>query len=272
MQLYHEARNLYWFLYYEIKGDSTPESILTTFPEETLIQIFSSLSFDNVLTNISLVNKKWNVISDNAGLLKHLIYIGKTFNPNDWALHLNYILESSEHEKALNLLENNIGKIFKTNIPLSKRKFGGVHKKIWIPKGMTINIFEQLLHAKFNDKKDSFYDNAYYENISDVFDLLKDVPIEESFWLTMKTLQPKPKIYSRSYKMVIEGRIGEEYAYRAPKILEGIICISSIFFKYLDNSKYVDGECFEPGLGKAEISLVCEEDGCTETCLYVEKL
>ncbi len=216
MNAYHEVRNFCMFLYYKINDpenfEEGPQKIV---PDDIFLKhIFPLLNCCEVAHNISLVNKKWNVLSDNAELLKYLVYKDIVFKPSDWQKHLGLNLRDAKNQKAWDALPITIGKILKSS-PTIK------HIIVWMPKCTTINNFGELF------KKATRKATDYYLMEPNIRKELGDVPLEESAFVVMQLRQKRYGwVCGDSFDLKMSDN-----KFRKPTILESIVCISSVYLK-----------------------------------------
>lgn len=259
MSVYNEVRNFCWSLYYELNApDTFEEGPQKKIPDDIFLNhIFPLLNCCEVVHKISLVNKKWNKLSDDAALLKYLIYKDIVFKPSDWQKHLGLILDESENQKAWDALPITIGKILKSS-PLIK------HKIVWIPKDTTINNFGELFKKALKTRTD------YYLMNPNIRKELGDVPLEESGFVVM---QLQPKRYAR-FEWVCGNCFDLKMSYnkyRKPTILESIVCISAVNFKTpRDEFWHIYNNHCQVNGAQVTVSLKLFNEGCYLEGISVE--
>ncbi len=197
-----------------IQDNSLAYSVI---PKEVFVYgIFTQLIFEEWLI-LSQVNKRMNNLLSDPVLLKEKIYREKTFNPDDWGTYFgNLCLGASDGYPAFKSLPDHIGKLFTGPSPVSKRKkLGQTHVIVWIPSGLCLNDYMELLGGC----KDARLLNV--QNI--ILDWHGNELTGSSEWVVMP--RNRKKRSSHSYKIINF----KNYAF--PKVLEAVICITTIFLK-----------------------------------------
>jgi len=109
-------------------------------------EIFSRLQCKELL-NFGLVDKKIQRLANDPLVMKDKIYLEKVFSPLDWQLFFGFGIE--DDTLARNQLPNNIVELFK-DYP---HQFNNI---TWIPEGISINSFGDLLKKYYQNNKKGY--------------------------------------------------------------------------------------------------------------------
>lgn len=179
-------------------------------------------------SRLGSVSTKLAPIFNEPEFLKSKIYLEKIFTPLDWNKFFNLKLE--DELEAWATLPDTIDKIFKSSCPiLPEKTFGKTHVIVWIPKGMSINLFQEILSKKQPNKP------AYNEVFEGILEKYGDITTEKGEWVIMpKEILPTSacKKFSVQKNMISLLNKNNPTNYTFPKVLEAIICISAAYFKF----------------------------------------
>lgn len=119
-------------------------------PCELIVAIFSELHFYELL-EIATVCKKVNLLTNDPGLLKRVIYRDMTFNPEDWKHHFgDQSPGANDAFQAFEALPENIGEILKKTCSIfpNKRIFETC-MVVWLP-NLSANQFDQVVKQRLH--------------------------------------------------------------------------------------------------------------------------
>ena len=197
--------------------------------EDILKEILTNLDFKVILSTVSLVDKKWNKISDDPFFLKSVIY-KNAFNPEDWGDHFgNETLGANDGPLAFEKLPNTIVELYKSDCKIfNGQKVCDTHLLFWIPENLSIEKYGKLLKHKFN-KLDKGYHFLYPKILEEHGRALT----KNSGWVMMVN-KPIPqngiKTLSMHCEMLNDLNRETIKRYSIPTALEAILCISLKFF------------------------------------------
>lgn len=199
-------------------------------PIDLVKEIFSHLSFKDLLNCANINKNEWQVIANDPLLLKKVIGRNEAFGPEDWGIHFgDKVISASETEEAWEKLPLDITKIFKSKCPIfPEKKIGQSNVLVWIPAGMTVNNYGELLRQKFPQLQNG------YRTISNEFvDEFGDIPTNQSEWVLMsrRTVPNSPDQKNHDVSNLLINLNQEGAAYTIPTALEAIICLSTTLFK-----------------------------------------
>lgn len=204
-----------------------------TIPQDLLLEIFSHLNF-NEIEMFGQINKAANALANSPAVLKNRIYHEQAFTPEDWGFYFGKSLKVNEAKVAFQSLPSNIGQIFKSPCPVFPKKlWWETHVIVWIPEGLTLNNFGELLKQKFPRNA-----KGYYRIFDEIVSRYGDMPVEKSGWITM-TKFGVPGSLGKSFdhqKLLVKKLKSRDLeSYEVPKTLEVIACFSAQFFKFKKN-------------------------------------
>ena len=192
-----------------------------------IYNLFTQLNLKEC-TRLGSINIRLKSITNEPELLKRKIYFEKTFNPEDWNRFYN--LKVEDELEAWQTLPDTIGEIYKNSCQIVPDKnFSKTHVVVWIPKGMSINLFQEILKKKLPNNPEGF--NEVFDGILEKYG---DITTDKGEWIIMpKEILPTSakKKYSFQKNMIRQLNKNHHINYTFPKVLEVIICITSIFFK-----------------------------------------
>lgn len=198
-------------------------------PKELILEIFSYLNFNDFLSSAQVNKKGWKFFANDPSLLKKVIYREKTFNPEDWKVFFGIPIENSECLKAFEALPKNIGELLKGPCPIFEgKKFGETHVITWMPSGLSINTFAEMLIRNQNNVL-SFH--GIWQGIR-----LKigDRKLKKSKWIAMSKWSldaATGKGYEQQNKCLNTIEMINFKCCKIPKTLEATVSISTAFYK-----------------------------------------
>jgi len=196
------------------------------FPQELILEIFSHVSFTDLKSCLSLVNKKTKEYATDLFVLKRIIYREKAFNAEDWINFFKVEVLESELKQAFESFPAVIGNIFNSPCPIFPNKtFGQTHLIVWIPASISINNYGMLLKEKFPLSREG-YEYIWNEVVRDFGKLQSNA----SRWLVM-TRKAIPLSGDKTY-FEQQAMVNELKNYSVVSLLEAIICISTTIFKH----------------------------------------
>ena len=218
----------------QIQIDLLPLSF--EFPNEIWKDIFLKSNFKD-LGNCSLVDKKWNQLTNDPMLVKKMIYEGFCFNPSHWNEFCGAgTVSDDEIAKAYALLPTNFDEILKIDCPaFPGYKVIDTHMLVWIPetikgKPVTIDNFGLLL----KEQQEFSRRPTGYGHIFNPIAQQEGGKSIKSGWVLMTTDVIPDSRNKRFFEQLIllenlnkNGQTG----YRVPKIAEAIICIAAEYLR-----------------------------------------
>ena len=208
-------------------------------PDEIWKVIFSEANFKE-LRNCSLVDKKWNQLTNDPMLVKKMIYEEYCFNPSHWNefCGVGTVLDD-EIAKAYASLPKDIREILKSDY--NGQKVIDTHMLVWIPetikgKPVTIDNFGALLKAK----PEFCYNATGYRVIWDEIVQQEGSKLVKSGWVLMTTdvISGSRNKSLAEQKLLVESlNKNGQTGYRVPKIAEAIICINAQYLRSKESKK-----------------------------------
>lgn len=189
--------------------------------------LFTQLNLKDCL-RLGRINPKLTLMANEPEFLKRKIYLEKTFNPQDWKKFYN--LKVEDELEAWATLPDTIGDIFKSSCQIVPDKnFSKTHVVVWIPKGMSIHLFQKILKKKLPNNPEGFNDvfNGILEKYGDIL-------TEKGEWIIMpREILPASACKKFSFQKNMVRQLNKNHLthYTFPKMLEAIICITSMYFK-----------------------------------------
>jgi len=200
---------------------------ITILPSEIIIEIFNHLNFIDFARCI-VASKQWYVLLTPRLDKQRESLCELVFSPNHWDHHFkNNGMTEEEKAKALRTLPLNIDQIPCPVDP--EKRMIDTWSFVYIPKGLTINSYGELLKQKYPNNS-----LGYYYIWSKIFEKFGNAPIEKSGWRVMKKT-PIPHTLGNNF--TIQKRIVDNLNkttsknFKIPTLLEAIICVSLEFFK-----------------------------------------
>lgn len=198
-------------------------------PKELVLEIFSFLNFEDLLSCSQVDKKDWIILANNNSLLKKIIYQDKTFNPEDWKALFGIPLENSECLKAFETLPKNIGELLKGPCPIfAGKKFGQTHVITWMPKDLTINSFAEMLIKNPNN------DLSFHGIWQDIRLKIGDRKLKKSKWIAISKWSLDGATgagYEQQKKCLDTIEMINFKCCKIPKTLEAMVSISTVFYK-----------------------------------------
>jgi len=179
-------------------------------------------------SRLGRINTKLTLMANEQEFLKRKIYLEKTFNPHDWNKFYN--LKVEDELEAWQSLPDTIADTFKSSCQIVPNKnFAKTHVFVWIPKGMSINLFQKILKKRLPNNPKGF--NEVFDGILEKYG---DITTEKGEWIIMpKEILPTSACKKFSFQKNMVRQLNKNYGtnYTFPKVLEAIICITSMYFK-----------------------------------------
>ena len=220
-------------------GYDKPLPLSLRLPNEVWKVIFSGANFKE-LRNCSLVDKKWNQLTNDPMLVKKMIYEEYCFNPSHWNefCGVGTVLDD-EIAKAYASLPKDIREILKSDY--NGQKVIDTHMLVWIPetikgKPITIDNFGALLKAK----PEFCYNATGYRVIWDEIVQQEGSKLVKSGWVLMTTdvISGSRKKSFAEQKLLVESlNKNGQTGYRVPKTAEAIICIAAQYLRSKESKK-----------------------------------
>ncbi len=148
------------YIRWEIPSEDSISDLETEIADMVAINFFSEILTDDIivheifsrlkckeLLNFGLVDKKIQHLANDPLVMKDKIYLEKVFSPLDWQHFFGFGIE--DDTLARNQLSNNIVDLFK-EFP---HQFNNI---TWIPEGISINLFGDLIKKYYRNNKDGY--------------------------------------------------------------------------------------------------------------------
>ena len=202
-------------------------------PNEIFKVIFSDVNFKE-LRNCSLVDKKWNQVTNDPMLVKKTIYEGFCFNPSHWNEFCGAgTVSHDEIAKAYASLPKDILEILKNDY--NGKKVIDTHMLVWIPetikgKPLTIDTFGALLKEK-QEFSNSATGYGYIPN--SIIQQEGNKPIKCGWVLMTTDVIPgsRNKSFADQELLVESLNKNGQTGYRVPKMAEAIVCIAAEYLR-----------------------------------------
>ncbi len=218
---------------------------------------FKKSDFHSFLLNLdlptfkafSLLSKEWNQVATSPLMLKKLIYSHKTFNPGDWQKFYPSIkIDPQTAGCAWHKFPLYIGKLFNSDCPIiPNRKFYETHFPIWIPSGLNLIQFVEVLKINLpvtHHATSSIWTKDYGYNIfNDVIkNCSKNKTLVSRWVFLLKEVIPSSegKNYVDQKEILHRLNFNKFTTYVFPSVLESVVSVASHFFKF---NKYILEDC-----------------------------
>lgn len=186
---------------------------IPTLPQEIISDIFDHLDFASLEVCAS-VNSDWNKMS----VEKKNKILSSVFSPKDWNVHFkSHLISKGEMREAFNSLPANIATI---PCPIYEgKKLIDTHVFTYIPKDLTINKCEEIF--------------GYAYIWDQVVKQFGDISAKSGWRAMTKEALPGSvdKTFFIQKAQVDRLNSTSVEVFKIPTVLEGIVCISTEFFK-----------------------------------------
>ena len=217
----------------QLATSNEPLPLSLGLPNEVCKVIFSDVNFKE-LRNCSLVDKKWNKLTNDPMLVKKMIYEGFCFNPSHWNEFCGAgTVSNDEIAKAYASLPKDIFKILKSDY--NGKKVIDTHMLVWIPesikgKSVTIDNFGALLkeQPEFSHNPTG-YGYIWNSNVQQE----GSNPIKSGWKLMTNDVIPGSRNKKMAEQLILVESLNKngQTGYRVPKTAEAIICIAAEYLR-----------------------------------------